>query len=380
MNKASMTTEKGKLDWVQALRGIAALLVVLCHARDYLIGTENFSFAESILLPGAMGVDLFFIISGFIMVYSTRNADGSITYAKEFLIKRFSRVWPTYTVITILWAVCVSGFAYFSNIDNLIIFLKSIFFVPVKEFAPLYFDPIIPIGWTLNFEIYFYAVFGLSLLFKKLRLVAMLCWIALTVIALPMATRDFSLNPFTYYTFTPNYLNLMTNPIILEFVAGALIGHIYLNDRAFIKSKTIATNLILASVGLVIWYNYSGAGNLHGITKWGGSLSLMVLCLAISSKNLLLKIPQPLIWLGKISFSLYLTHYLTRFFLDGLMAKAGLSSFTHTWSFIAFSTVVCISVAGISQYWLEQKLSDAFKNILLNNKTAQKSPPATKAA
>ena len=368
-----MTTEKGKLDWVQALRGIAALLVVLCHARDYLIGTENFSFAESILLPGAMGVDLFFIISGFIMVYSTRNADGSITYAKEFLIKRFSRVWPTYTVITILWAVCVSGFAYFSNIDNLIIFLKSIFFVPVKEFAPPYFDPIIPIGWTLNFEIYFYAVFGLSLLFKKLRLVAMLCWIALTVIALPMATRDFSLNPFTYYTFTPNYLNLMANPIILEFVAGVLIGYIYLNERALIKSKVIATNLIIVSIGLVIWYNYSGAGNPHGITKWGGSLSLMVLCIAVASKSVHLKISQPLLWLGKISFSLYLTHYLTRYFLDGAMAKAGLSDFTHSWGYIIFSTAASISVAGVSQYMLEQKLSDAFKNLLLKKATSHRS-------
>lgn len=375
-----MITEKGKLDWVQALRGIAALLVVLCHARDYLIGTENFSFAESILLPGAMGVDLFFIISGFIMVYSTRNADGSITYAKEFLVKRFSRVWPTYTVITILWVLSFSGLAYFANIDNLNIFLKSIFFIPVKEFAPLYFDPIIPIGWTLNFEIYFYAVFGLSLLFKKLRLIAMLCWIALTVMALPMATRDFSLNPFTYYTFTPNYLNLMANPIILEFVAGAIIGHIYLNDKIMIKNTTIATNLIFVSIGFVMWYNYSGAGYLHGITKWGGSLSLMVLCIAIASKNIHLKIPKSLTWLGKVSFSLYLTHYLTRYFLDGLMAKAGLSSFTHTWSYIAFSTVVCISVAGVSQYWLEQKLSDAFKNFLLKNTNTPKLPPKTKIA
>lgn len=375
-----MTTEKGKLDWVQALRGIAALLVVLCHARDYLIGTENFSFAESILLPGAMGVDLFFIISGFIMVYSTRNADGSITYAKEFLIKRFSRIWPTYTVITILWAVSISGLAYFSNIDNLIIFLKSIFFIPVKEFAPLYFDPIIPIGWTLNFEIYFYAIFGASLLFKKLRLLAMLCWIALTVIALPMATRDLSPNPFTFYMFTPNYLNLMANPIILEFVAGAIIGYIYINDRILIKSKTIATNLILVSVGFVIWYNYSGAGNLHGITKWGGSLCLLVLCIAIASKSMHIKIPKSLIWLGKVSFSLYLTHYLTRYFLDGLMAKTGLSSFTHTWGYIVFSTAVCIAVAGASQYWLEQKLSDAFKSFLLKNTKAQKLPPKTKIA
>ena len=380
MYKVRMITEKGKLDWVQALRGVAALLVVLCHARDYLIGTENFPFAESILLPGAMGVDLFFIISGFIMVYSTRNSDGSVVYAKGFLIKRFSRVWPTYTAITILWVVSISGWGYFLSVDNFLIFLKSIFFIPVKEFAPLYFDPVIPIGWTLNFEIYFYAVFGLSLLFRKLSLVAMMCWIGLTVIVMPMTLRDFSLNPFTYYTFTPNYLNLMANPIILEFVAGAVIGFLYLNKKLFIKNKIVAMNLIMLSAGLVMWYNYSGAGNLHGITNWGGSLALLVLCIAIASKSIHLRIPVPLAWLGKISFSLYLTHYLTRYFLDGLMAKVGLSSFTHSWSYIVFSTTVCISVAGVSQYLLENKLSEAFRNLLQKNTATHKISLPSKAA
>ena len=72
-----MSMEQGRLDWVQALRGIAAMLVVLCHAADYLRDSPSYPLIESALLPGAMGVDLFFIISGFIMMLTTRDCYGS---------------------------------------------------------------------------------------------------------------------------------------------------------------------------------------------------------------------------------------------------------------------------------------------------------------
>ncbi|WP_434695316.1 acyltransferase [Pseudomonas sp. Z1-14] len=360
-----MRKESGKLDWVQALRGIAALLVVLCHAREYLAGSPNYPIIESVLLPGAMGVDLFFIISGFIMVYSTRKATGTLDDVRDFAIKRFSRIWPTYTVATILWVFIADvGISYFASTDNWIVFLKSIFFIPVKDMAPLYFAPIIPLGWTLNFEMYFYAVFGVSLLFKRFRLIAMITWIGITVVALPMLTRVFSFSPFTFYTFTPNYLNLTANPIILEFVAGALIGYLYLESWAIIKNKVIAINLLAASAGFVIWYNYSGPAYLHGITNWGASLAVMVLVLAIVSKTVDIKIPAVLAWLGKISFSLYLTHFLTRAVMDHSVAYLGFGQFMHTWGYVVISVVACISMAAISQYLLEQRLSDAFRAAL----------------
>ncbi|MCB2251783.1 acyltransferase [Pseudomonas chlororaphis] len=359
----------GKLDWVQALRGIAAMLVVLCHAREYLAGSPNYPLIESIFLPGAMGVDLFFIISGFIMVYSTRNSAGTLEDVKDFAIKRFSRIWPTYTVATILWVfIADAGISYFSSTDNLIVFLKSIFFIPVKDMAPLYFAPIIPLGWTLNFEMYFYAVFGVSLLFKRFRLIAMITWIGLTVVCLPMLTRVFSFSPFTFYTFAPNYLNLMANPIILEFVAGALIGHMYLTDWIAIKNKAIAFNSLALSIGAVIWYNYSGPAYLHGITNWGAPLILVVLVLAIVSKTFHIQTPAALTWLGKISFSLYLTHFMTRAVMDYSVAYLGFGQFMHTWGYVVLSVISCISMAAVSQYLLEQKLSDAFKNAIQRRK------------
>src|ERR1041385_6447525 len=96
------TVQNKTLDWLQALRGIAALLVVFTHARYYLSKTPSWDMAEALFRPGAFGVDLFFLISGFIMVYTTTDADGSFGYSVRFWIKRISRIWPVYVVLAII--------------------------------------------------------------------------------------------------------------------------------------------------------------------------------------------------------------------------------------------------------------------------------------
>ena len=142
-----MSMEQGRLDWVQALRGIAAMLVVLCHALDYLSHSPSFPLIESALLPGAMGVDLFFIISGFIMVYSTRKTTGTLDDVKNFAINRFSRIWPTYAVVSIIWIfIAYDGINYFISYENWAVLFKSLTFIPVKEMAPLYFEPVFPLS------------------------------------------------------------------------------------------------------------------------------------------------------------------------------------------------------------------------------------------
>lgn len=88
-----MDTQKNKLEWVQALRGLAAFMVVMVHSRSVLMDTAvGRGAADHVLLPMAMGVDLFFIISGFLMVWTTRDFDGTKIYVGKFLVKRFARI------------------------------------------------------------------------------------------------------------------------------------------------------------------------------------------------------------------------------------------------------------------------------------------------
>ncbi|EKS6335338.1 acyltransferase family protein, partial [Enterobacter hormaechei] len=98
---------KNNLQYIQALRAIAAMLVVLCHARDFLKGTEYEWLAQRLFWPGAFGVDLFFIISGFIIIYTSHSYQSNDLI--KFIKKRFLRVWPLYFIMTIAYIVIVKN-------------------------------------------------------------------------------------------------------------------------------------------------------------------------------------------------------------------------------------------------------------------------------
>lgn len=97
-----------KLDLIQSLRGIAALSVVVCHSHEH--GAEAIAASSSpnwvqffhwLRAVTPSGVDLFFMISGFIMIYTTRGADGSMRAVRRFLTHRAARIWPLYAVLTL---------------------------------------------------------------------------------------------------------------------------------------------------------------------------------------------------------------------------------------------------------------------------------------
>lgn len=357
-----------KLDWLEALRGIAAVLVVLTHARYFMFNTPTWEKAEEVLRPGAMGVDLFFIISGFIMAYSTRNSDGSLRYAKIFAIKRFARIWPVYTVITFCWVVASQDTtAYFTSSDTLLQFLKSILFIPTSINNPPYFGAALPLGWTLEFEMYFYAIFCVSLFFKKWRWPVLFTWMIVTVLLIPMqqnlaqSAYDVSRN----LSFSPIYFNLMSNPIVLEFLAGAAIGLLYIQEWARIRNSAVAYHLLGLSIAFTIWIGYSRVVDFHGPTKWGGALALTVLVMAIASKTVKIPAPRLLVWLGSISFSLYLSHTITQHYFGLAMLKLQMEAHMHSWGYIFMTTVTAISVAAIVHRYLEKTLSESMRNKLL---------------
>ncbi|TRL55010.1 acyltransferase family protein, partial [Citrobacter youngae] len=79
---------------------------------------------------GYFGVSLFFVISGFIMVITTKKSDGSLSYVKTFMIKRFMRIWPAYFIATIVSFMLLAGPSWFANWDNLIYLARSMLLMP----------------------------------------------------------------------------------------------------------------------------------------------------------------------------------------------------------------------------------------------------------
>lgn len=339
-------------------------MVVFTHARVALLDTPAGPRVNDIFFVGASGVDLFFVISGFIMVYTTSRFDRSPAYALEFLVKRFARVWPAYAVVTLSWlVVAYEGLGYFRNGQNLHTLVLSLLFQPVDLNAPPFFGNSLPIGWTLNFEMYFYLVFAISLLFGRLRWIALAAWILATVIGIPYFKRGLTFDVTTNFQFSLAYLNLMTSPIILEFLAGAAIGWCYLQPWFRLRSGAVCRHLVFLAAGIFVWYLYSGFGRFHGPADWGMVAIAMVFAIALASKTIVIVPPAWLVWLGSISYSLYLTHTTVFAFVASAVAFRGGN--VHTWAHVLLGLVVAVPVAALAHHYLEDKLSRQVRRGLL---------------
>lgn len=190
---------------VQMLRAIAAVAVAAVHfetVANVVAGRGDQALALSGL---ATGVDLFFVISGFVMVYASANLFGSAGAPSIFIGRRLMRIVPLYWLAT---AVLIWQFQVFSAGD----IAKSLFFIPYRD-SHGSLSPILGVGWTLNYEMFFYAVFAATIGFQKNIAVALVAVVLVAVVALGRLTQP--ANPA---------LLLWSDPIILEFALGMLVG------------------------------------------------------------------------------------------------------------------------------------------------------------
>ena len=197
---------------LQVLRGIAALMVVCFHATIY-----YFAVPEHRLMPewsyyGAAGVDLFFVISGFVMVHVSHNRFGSLASQLDFLYDRATRIYPPYWVATLPVIIACVLLSKGVNITlDTKTFFSSLFLLPTAEGFPL-----LRVGWSLIHEMYFYIVFSFFLLGKRETLFQkLLLWTLIILGAalyLPSPWLDIPL------------LKIAFNPFTLEFIAGCLLG------------------------------------------------------------------------------------------------------------------------------------------------------------
>lgn len=359
---------KREIEWIQALRGIAALLVVICHARIVLRGTHWEPFTERALTPGALGVDLFFMISGFIMVHTTQKSDGSVRYTIAFLIKRFARIWPVY-VVAVIGSLIISPphIAVPGSPWNAIEpYIKQLLFIPVSAKRPPFFEMPYDIGWTLNFEAYFYLVFGISLLFGRFRWALLTLWFTLTLIAAPLCmTGHAGLDVQRSNGFSHAWLVMITNPIIWEFAVGVAIGLLYQSKLA-LPHHPLTYCLLAGTTAFAVWYDFSWHGTFNGLDQWGAPLPPMLIAFALASKRIDFRISPSLLWLGAVSYSLYLFHPLASKGLRMLMATVGLGSLIPTW-WCTFAVVVfAVVVASIAQRLLERGLSEWLRKRLVS--------------
>jgi len=363
--------------FIQAFRGIAALLVVLWHASNF-VSPYGTGMGTMLFRSGAvMGVDLFFLISGFIMVYTTANNDGSPRYAWAFFIKRVTRIWPVWIVALAVYVIAQWDASYLTQAPKLRWLAHSFFFIPTAgvggDFAPAFGFPVLGVGWTLNYEMYFYTFFAVCLLFGRWRWLALLAWLVFTLVGIPFVTGRLGaidgwqalLSPNTDYHYHPRYISLMTNPLILMFAAGALIARLY-QSRFIVESRFYLHLAMFLSLGLVVWQYMYPLRTDHGVLQWGLTLIPLMVVFCIASKSIEIPAPGWLVYLGDISFSLYLLHGTVQELMGRLAVSTQLSQAATGYSAMLLSTVVSIAAASVSHRYIERGLCEYLKRISLN--------------
>jgi exopolysaccharide production protein ExoZ len=296
---AKRAHRSGRLLSIQYTRAVAAVSVVFFHAFNDAGVTH---YPEQVLQSG---VDLFFAISGFIMWVTTYGSD---TGPREFLRRRIIRIVPLYWVFTAFAVLLAVVAPQLGKRTGVLDAFASFLFLPAVNTATHQTQPVIAPGWTLNHEMLFYVIFALALMLPRKRRFAALIIANVGLVVLGA------------FVSKPLVVSFYTNPIVLEFVFGVIIGFVY--TSGYRMSRTASTVTVTAGaltmIGLAsVW----GQTAILRVVVWGIPAALIVLALALTENT---KPVSDRPWLrlaGDGSYSIYIVH--------GVMLSAMLSVVHH---------------------------------------------------
>jgi exopolysaccharide production protein ExoZ len=317
-----------QMNSIQALRGFAALIVVLFHVA----GGMNEYFGNPLLLKifsfGEGGVDIFFVVSGFIIMHVHESDRGKPEQWTEYMRRRLIRIYPVY------WAAfLLPFFVYFfqgrigeGQEISYQSTLLSFFLLPQNN------RMILVVTWTLVYEIMFYLIFGISILNQKIGTIILGTWL------------------ISIFTF--NFLGLslpihqVTDFRNLEFFLGMGIA-------LALKKEWINFPNFLWKIGVFLFccslvWSWQDSASSH----WLMAISTAFFIAGSARSHLLNQItPQWLLFLGMISYSLYLVHVPTLLLSSQLLIKLGIQSP----AFFYILTLGIILINGFLFYWIVER-------------------------
>ena len=301
-----------KLRSIQMLRGIAALSVFVFHLIG--IGDRYTPVAlKPLVTPLQAGVDLFFVISGFVMAYSVRNLSGP-SDALVFIVRRIWRIAPLLYVLSAAFI----GLAFFYGLPMDGARIANCFTILPLAHSPFDQQYALPPAWTLGFEMAFYLIVA--------AVVA-----SGTNWRLPILIGAVCLVPLVFLGWT-----------MIEFGFGVAIYWAW--SKSMLQRHHFATLLVLAVVGFIA---------LHGLPRplaWGIPAALVFAAAVPTEPN-----SRALLRVGEISYSLYLGHLVTFEALAPVVAPSGLPAM-----------MLCLGVAGLAAAWF---LYEAIERPLMNYST-----------
>jgi len=286
---------------IQMLRALAAIAVVLHHAYPhYEAMGGKLSGIRIISQWGFLGVDIFFVISGFIMAYTTFNKERTLSNAKTFLQHRLYRIylgyWPFFFAMLSILLVIQS--VRLSNIDM------------IGSFSLMnadMFQLVLPISWSLSYELYFYVLFLFTFFFSIKQLYILMPIVVGIILSLVL-----------YSFFIPEFSkSFFYSPFLLEFFFGVLL---YMYKDHLMKLWLLPVSLLIVFIAYGYGVTYETKNGLFRVLTFGtGALFIVLGTLILEQKNIY-RAGKTFESLGDASYTLYLSHLiiLELFYLVGL--------------------------------------------------------------
>lgn len=307
-----------RLGSIQVLRAVAALMVVLLHAVKAVSETtvawisrlaptplDALWFREAL----GSGVDIFFVISGFIMVHGAGRYASGQAHPLDFLVRRLFRIYPPYWAATL---ILVAILALITRGDSPELepqrIVTSLLLVPAIG-PDGYLRPILGVGWTLSYEVYFYLVFFIALWVGRARYaVLLLLVLASLFLASRLASGE---NPV---------LRFLQDPIILEFAYGAGIGWFHHRLRLGALKATLLFFCGFAAIFASSWLIHAGEiDDSWRFLCWGLPAAAIVLaCLTLDFGGG--RTARGMIAIGDASYAIYLVHVPVIYFVAPIVA------------------------------------------------------------
>ena len=343
---------------IQMLRAVAALGVVALHVGHEgatRLGARN-------PLPdfslGAAGVDLFFVISGFIMVYASDALFARAGAPGHFFTRRLARIVPLYWAATAAALVCFVLFRYAGALEQLTwqTLAASLVFLPWPRPDGLIL-PVHMLGWTLNYEMFFYLVFALALTLTRRNAVFA---VTALFLALAIAGRAFALpQPFAFWC----------DPVILEFCFGMLIALAW-REGARLPRGAAAMLVIAGFAALALG---TRTGGWPRLVLWGLPAAAIVAGAVLGGPRAPGPIARALVFLGDASYSIYLVHWLAILALTALVAYLRLDIAAAPWTYLAAQALFALAASVAVYLAYEQPVTRA-----LQRRLRERSEPAAR--
>ena len=342
-----MGSEKVNYRNIQGLRAIAALMVFASHMFWDIIPMRAHWAKPYVASVGPSGVDIFFVISGFIIYHVAKRSAAQVgTVGRgravyEFVMKRIIRIYPLYWIafgVAALMMIWVPLPASFVRKPQLELFLLI---NGIPNFR-------VPVAWTLTFEVYFYAVTALSILvFPKKILAGLFTWFAAVGLTAALGTV-FDLSMLLNYAFAP---------ILLEFLLGIAIGLLIERGQSRFYAASLCIGVVWMLLGAIELQHDAGRAvqsSLWRLACWGFPAALIVYgVLALEVRNVWI-MPKMLQYLGDASYSIYLWHAIVFTGVAAVFVRLGWVGVVDRSLLAALMGIIGLGVGLLSYHFLEK--------------------------